>query len=100
MPLTPESLTVARDFFAGPIWGALRSEIEKLKPSTPNVQADALTTASMFRRREGWEAYSDALNAALGLNVTPVEVRRDGTNNEGVIDQHSDETPFIDTAKD
>ena len=99
MPLTPENLTVARDFFAGPIWGALRSEIEKQKPSPPGVREDALTTASMFRRREGWEAYGEALNGALGLDAPPVEVRRDGTHTEAG-DEHSDKTPFIDTATD
>jgi len=99
MPLTPESLTVARDFFAGPIWGALRSEIEKQKPSAPGVREDALTTASMFRTRHGWEEYEDALNGALGINAAPVEVRRDGTHTEA-DDQHSDKTPFIDVARD
>jgi len=90
---------VAREFFAGPIWGALRSEIEKHKPSLPGVREDALTTASMFRRREGWETYGDAINDALGLNAPPVEVRRDGTNN-GEDDKQGDTTPFINVATD
>lgn len=90
---------MASEFFAGPIWGALRSEIEKQKPSAPGVREDALTTASMFRTRHGWEEYEAALNAALGVNAAPIEVRRDGTNSESG-DMHSDKTPFIDVARD
>lgn len=106
MALTPEGINAAREFFTSLLWREIKAHLDRQKPSPPSLREDALTTASAFRRREGWEAWESALNGALGIGEVAVPLKSDGTPDEEAVrratagDGPSDATPFIDVAKD
>ena len=61
MPLKPESQPDAVKFFTSSAWADLRQLLEAGRPSYPPISADALTTASQCRRREGYELCIETL---------------------------------------
>ena len=83
MPLKPESQPDAVKFFTSSAWADLRQLLEEGRPSYPPISADALTTASQCRRREGYELCIETL---LRESVCAPVVAADGKPEEKPAD--------------
>ena len=104
MPLDPKHLPTIVTFFTSPAWAELRGLIENATPSFPPVSADALTTTSQCRRREGYELCLKTLLREAG--VTPVPVNQEpaekstGNPHEDAMRELLREGLYVDTTKD
>lgn len=104
MPLKPESQPDAVKFFTSPAWADLRQLLEEGRPSYPPVSADALTTTSQCRRREGYELCIETL---LRESVCAPVVASDGKADEKSADpmqsalkELMDKGEYVDTHTD
>ncbi len=98
MPLKAENLPDIVKFFTSPAWADLFEQIKKDMPLPPPLTADALHTASQFRRREGFELCLTALLREAG--VTAQEVKQPLTPEEEAMEQMKRDGSFIETAQD
>ena len=104
MPLDPKHLPTIVTFFTSPAWADLRGLIENATPSYPAISADALTTTSQCRRREGYELCLKTLLREASVTPVPVdqEQKRPSTGNphEDAMRELMEEGRYIDTTKD
>ena len=104
MPLDPHHLPVVVQFFTSPAWANLRELIEANVPAYPPLAADALTTTSQCRRREGYELCLKTLLREAGITPIPVDKKepRQSTGDpmKDAMQELLDNGEFVDTARD
>ena len=103
MPLDPKHLPTIVTFFTSPAWADLRGLIENATPSYPAISADALTTTSQCRRREGYELCLKSLLREAGVTPVPVEQAQKDDKDKTMQEQMRElleEGRYVDTTKD